>query len=118
MPLNGHCLGMSHDRARRQTMISIDGIYHLKFPVTDLDRSVRFYETVFGARRLTEFDHFTPSGALFAVILDVPGLGTQLQLKLDPAAAAAQRGTTPVAFLIDTVELLHTCIRDLDALKV
>jgi len=99
-------------------MISIDGIYHLKFAVADLERSARFYETVFGAKWLTKDDHFTPEGALFAIILDFPGLGTQLQLKLDPAAAAAQRGTNPVAFLVDTLDRLHSYVRDLDALKV
>jgi catechol 2,3-dioxygenase-like lactoylglutathione lyase family enzyme len=99
-------------------MISIDGIYHLKFAVADLERSARFYETVFGAKWLTELDHFTPQGVLFAIILDFPGLGTQLQLKLDPAAAAAQRGTNPVAFLVDTLAQLHSYVRELDALKV
>jgi catechol 2,3-dioxygenase-like lactoylglutathione lyase family enzyme len=99
-------------------MISIDGIYHLKFPVSDIDRSVRFYETVFGAKRLTELDHFTPEGALFGVILDFPGLGTQLQLKLDRTAAAGYRGTTPVALLVDTLDQLRDCVRRLDELKV
>jgi catechol 2,3-dioxygenase-like lactoylglutathione lyase family enzyme len=54
------------------TRPEIGGIHHLKLPVTDLERSVRWYSDVLGARRLTELDHRRPDGALFAVILDVP----------------------------------------------
>ena len=31
---------------------ALEGVHHLKFAVSDLDRSLRFYEQVFGAQRL------------------------------------------------------------------
>jgi catechol 2,3-dioxygenase-like lactoylglutathione lyase family enzyme len=33
------------------------GIHHIKFAVTDLDRSPRFYEGFLGAKRIAEADH-------------------------------------------------------------
>ena len=32
---------------------SLQGIHHLKFPVSDLDRSLGFYERALGARRVS-----------------------------------------------------------------
>jgi catechol 2,3-dioxygenase-like lactoylglutathione lyase family enzyme len=68
------------------------GIHHLKLPVADLERSIRWYSDALGARRRPELDHRRPDGTLFAVILDVPGLGTALELRLDPATAGALAG--------------------------
>ena len=73
-------------------MPAFDGIHHLKLPVTDLEISTRWYRDVLGATRLTELDHRRPDGTLFAVILDVPNLGTHLELRLDQAMAQALSG--------------------------
>ena len=81
---------------------TIGGIHHLKFPVADLARSIDYYEAVFGARRLTALDHVRPDGSLFAVLLDVPGLGTLLELRLDPTRASAQPGFDPITCTVDT----------------
>ena len=35
----------------------LQGIHHLKLPVSDLDTSLTFYERAFGARRIPEADH-------------------------------------------------------------
>jgi catechol 2,3-dioxygenase-like lactoylglutathione lyase family enzyme len=76
------------------------GIHHLKFPVSDLERSLAFYESAFGARRKPELDHRDASGGLFALILEIPQLGTFLELRKDPRAAAAQRGFDPVSLSV------------------
>jgi catechol 2,3-dioxygenase-like lactoylglutathione lyase family enzyme len=64
------------------------GIHHIKIPVSDLDRSLRFYETAFGATRIPQWDHRSEhDGTLYAYILDFPGLGCKVELRLNPRAA-------------------------------
>ena len=79
---------------------SIVGIHHLKFPVSHLEHSLAFYESAFGARRKPELDHRDAGGKLFAVILEIPQLGTFLELREDSSAAAAQRGFDPVSLSV------------------
>jgi catechol 2,3-dioxygenase-like lactoylglutathione lyase family enzyme len=78
------------------------GLHHLKFPVSDLDASLAFYESALGARRIPAFDHRREDGTVYAVILDVPGLGTYLELLLNRDAAAAQAGFDPVTLAVRT----------------
>jgi len=94
------------------------GIHHLKLPVTDLERSTRWYGAVLGARRLTELDHRRPDGTLFAVILDVPGLGTRLELRLAPATAAALNGYDFLTLAVADRAAVDTWIAHLDVLGV
>ena len=94
------------------------GIHHVKLPVTDLERSTRWYGEVLGAHRLTELDHRRPDGTLFAVILDVPGLGTRLELRLDPATAAALNGYDFLTLAVADRAAVDTWIAHLDALGV
>ena len=81
---------------------TIAGIHHLKFAVSDLARSTAFYEMVFSATRIKALDHVGRDGVLFAVLLDVPGLGTLLELRLDPANALAQSGFDPFTCTVGT----------------
>lgn len=77
------------------------GIHHLKLPVSDLNASLAFYERAFGARRIPEADHRRASdGSLYAYILAVPGLGTALELRLDPERAARHRLFDPVTIAV------------------
>jgi len=71
---------------------TIDGIHHLKFPVSDLATSLRWWERIFGAERDPQFDHITSDGELFGYILDVPGLPRPLELRHNPGAAAHLAG--------------------------
>lgn len=91
------------------------GIHHIKLPVTDLERSVRWYAAVLGASRLTQLDHRRPDGTLFAVILDVPGLGTRLELRLDPATATALAGYEFLTLAVDDRAALDRWITHLDS---
>ncbi|HVZ45731.1 MAG TPA: VOC family protein [Ramlibacter sp.] len=75
------------------------GIHHLKFVVADLEKSRAFYEAAFGTK--TAMDHRKPDGTLFAYILSFPGLGTELEIRLDPAAAKSQKGLDPITLTVD-----------------
>ena len=94
----------------------IIGIHHLKFAVSDLERSLKFYESLFGAKRVRSLDHVTEKGVLFAVILEVPNLGTPLELRHNPVAAAAQRGFDPITLSIENNAALDSWCRHLDEL--
>ena len=100
------------------TIPAIHGLHHLKFAVADLARSTAFYERVFGATRLSKFDHTRPDGTQFAVLLDVPGLGTLLELRLDAAAARAQAGFDPLSCAVATRAELEAWKAHLQALDV
>jgi quinol monooxygenase YgiN/extradiol dioxygenase family protein len=94
------------------------GIHHIKLPVTDLERSTRWYSDVLGARRLTELDHRRPDGTLFAVILDVPGIQGKVELRLDPATAVALKGYDFLTMTIEDRPALDAWIARLDALGI
>ncbi|MER7146427.1 VOC family protein [Streptomyces xanthochromogenes] len=94
------------------------GIHHIKLPVTDLERSARWYGNVLGARRLTELDHRRPDGSLFAVILDAPGLGTRLELRRDPTTATALQGYDFLTLAVDDRAALDDWITHLDTLGI
>jgi catechol 2,3-dioxygenase-like lactoylglutathione lyase family enzyme len=64
------------------------GIHDLKFAVSDLDESLRFYERALGANHVPELDHVRDDGTRFGAVVEVPGLGTVLQLRLDPERSA------------------------------
>jgi catechol 2,3-dioxygenase-like lactoylglutathione lyase family enzyme len=96
----------------------IVGIHHLKFAVADLEKSLKFYESVFGAKRIHSFDHVTERGELFAIIVEFPNLGTPLELRLDPTVAAAQRGFDPITLSIESNAALDSWCDHLDDLRV
>jgi len=77
------------------------GIHHIKFAVTDLDRSLRFYEAFLGAKRIPEADHKrTDDGSLYAYILEVQGLGCPLELQLHPEQAKRHRRFDPLTIAV------------------
>lgn len=78
----------------------LQGVHHLKFPVSDLERSLGFYERALDARRVPEWDHMHQDGTRYAIIMEVPGLGTHLELRLNPEAAERQRGFDPVTIAV------------------
>ena len=54
-----------------------------------------WYERVLGASRIARLDHRDGAGRLFAAVLDVPGLGTLLQLRSDIDTGTDVRGFPP-----------------------
>ncbi|MCU1528094.1 MAG: lactoylglutathione lyase-like lyase [Frondihabitans sp.] len=80
---------------------ALRGIHHLKLAVSDIDVSLDFYERSLGARRIPEADHRRQEdGSLYAVILEIPGLGTLLELRRDPHRADLHRGFDPVTIAV------------------
>jgi catechol-2,3-dioxygenase len=77
------------------------GIHDLKFAVSDLDESLRSYEHALGAKHVPELDHTRDDGTRFAAVIEVPGLGTVLQLRLDPERAGRQAIFDPSAIAMD-----------------
>ncbi|MDQ2959599.1 MAG: VOC family protein [Candidatus Dormibacteraeota bacterium] len=65
------------------------GVHHLKLPVTDLERSIAWYQRTLGYERAIEF---VEQGMLMGVALDHPVGGPQLVLRLDPERARAAAG--------------------------
>ena len=87
-------------RALGVTAPALLGVHHLKFAVSDLDCSLAFYQSALGGQRGAAWGHVHKDGPRYAVILEVPGLGTKLELRLDPAQAAAQRGFDPATIAV------------------
>jgi catechol 2,3-dioxygenase-like lactoylglutathione lyase family enzyme len=82
------------------TRPDLDGIHHLKIPVSDLARSLPWYQQVLGLAVALEFPD--ADGVMRGVAGAVPGLGgTLLALREDPGAAAGVRGFDPVAFAVN-----------------
>lgn len=104
--------------ARTSAIPTPSGIHHIKLPVTDLERSAEWYGAVLGALRLTELDHRRPDGTLFAVVLDVPGLGTRLELRLDPTTAIALEGYEFLTLAVDDRAALDRWITHLNTLGI
>jgi catechol 2,3-dioxygenase-like lactoylglutathione lyase family enzyme len=67
----------------------LDGIHHLKLPVTDLARSLEWYRSRLGYQVKVEF---VEEGTLMGVGLAHPAGGPDLGLRLDPDRARAAAG--------------------------
>lgn len=63
----------------------LDGIHHIKIPVTDLVRSRAWYESRLGYRAGLEF---VEGGQLMGVVLEHPNGGPGLGLRLNPERSA------------------------------
>jgi catechol 2,3-dioxygenase-like lactoylglutathione lyase family enzyme len=68
---------------------ALDGVHHLKLPVTDLARSRAWYESRLGYRTSVEF---VEHGVTMGVAMVHPNGGPQLALRLDPERAVASAG--------------------------
>jgi catechol 2,3-dioxygenase-like lactoylglutathione lyase family enzyme len=63
----------------------LDGIHHVKIPVTDLERSRDWYASRLGYRVDVEFEE---AGRLAGLLLRHPNGGPRLALRLDPGRSA------------------------------
>ena len=94
------------------------GIHNVKFAVSELDRSLQFYQQVFNAERNPAFDHKHEDGSVYAYILDVPNLGSRLELRLNPEEAHKQKGFDPITIAVDDRTALEAWGKYLDELKI
>jgi catechol 2,3-dioxygenase-like lactoylglutathione lyase family enzyme len=96
------------------SMPVLDGIHHLKIPVSDLATSRRWYERVLGLAVGREFadEH---DGVVRGVAGEVPGLGNLgLALRENPEAARGFSGFDPIAFAVADRRALGTWVDHLD----
>ena len=95
--------------------LKIEGLRTLKFAVSDCDRSLAFYETIFGAKRIARADHVDATGKLYAYICEWPAIGTLLDLRLLPAHAAAASRLDVISLAVPTRDNLEAWVKHLDA---
>ncbi len=96
----------------------LKGIHHLKFAVSDLNRSLQFYEEVFHAKRIVEWDHKHADGSIYAYILAIPGLGTYLELRLNAEHAEKHRLFNVLTIAVEDRVALEQWANFLDTLNV
>jgi catechol 2,3-dioxygenase-like lactoylglutathione lyase family enzyme len=101
-----------------RTRPNFDGIHHLKVAVSDVRRSDEFYARALGAERIDGYDRYDAAGRLTSVILEIPGLGTPFELRLNPTAAAAHAGFDPVTFSVDSRRDLEAWAAHFDSVGV
>jgi len=94
--------------------LEFTGVHHVTIPVTDLQASLSWFETCLTAKRLERFDHHDEGGVVFAVILQLPGHGPIVELRVDPTVANAVTGYMPVAFGVRDLDELGRWISHLD----
>ena len=96
----------------------VAGLHHMKFAVSDCDRALAFYQSVFGAQRIARADHRDAAGTIYAYICDMPGWGTKLDLRLSAGHAGSARRFDPVTLDIADRAALADWVVHLDALGV
>ena len=91
----------------------LDGIHHVKLPVSDLNRSRAWYESRLGYRLATEF---IEDGTVMGVALAHPNGGPDLALRLNPELAARAAGFDYFAIGVPDKATIDRLARRLDEL--
>lgn len=89
------------------------GIHHVKFPVTDLTRSVDWYSRVFGLTVQMEFRD-EEDGPVMGVVFE-PSDGVCVGLRQNREAARGIAGFDPVALAVADRAALESWVAHLDA---
>lgn len=98
--------------------LALAGVHHLKYPVSDLARSLDWWERALDAERQPHWDHHLPDGTLFAYIIQVPGVPYPIELRLAGGSAAALSGFDPLTFAVETHADLQRWAARLDAVGI
>ncbi|WP_151901807.1 VOC family protein [Tsukamurella tyrosinosolvens] len=97
----------------------LNGIHHLKLPVTDLIGTQQWWDSFLGAKRVTELDHVDPqTGALFGIVLEIPGVHVPIELRLARGPAMAIAGFDPITFAAADREALRELIQRANRLQI
>lgn len=91
----------------------LDGVHHLKLPVSDLNRSRAWYESRLGYQVATEF---VEDGTVMGLALAHPNGGPTLALRLNPDLAARAAGFDYFSIGVPTKVAIETLARRLTAL--
>lgn len=95
----------------------LDGVHHVKFPVSDLKASTAWYERVLGFR--VEIEFADEDGTVRGVAGSAPGLGNVgLALRENPEVAKGISGYDPVSFGIADRAAADAWVAWLDELGV
>lgn len=95
--------------------VVLHGLHHLKLPVGDLDRSVRWYADVLGYALAQDF---VEDGVRMGVLLHHPRGGPPLALRLDPDRARAASGFDYFTIGMDDRDAVVALAERLDRLGV
>jgi catechol 2,3-dioxygenase-like lactoylglutathione lyase family enzyme len=93
------------------TTPALDGIHHLKLPVTDLERSFAWYQHRLGYEVLHEF---VEDGVRMGISMQHPNGGPDLALRRDPARAEAAAGFDYFAIGVPGKEAIDALAAKLD----
>ncbi|MGI5128456.1 VOC family protein [Pseudonocardia sp. CA-107938] len=91
---------------------ALDGVHHLKLPVTDLARSLAWYRRVLGYRIEVEF---VEEGRLAGLAMAHPAGGPPIALRHDPEWAARAAGFDHFAIAVASEEAMRALAARLDA---
>jgi catechol 2,3-dioxygenase-like lactoylglutathione lyase family enzyme len=91
----------------------LDGVHHVKLPVSNLNRSRAWYETRLGYQPGTEF---IENGTVMGVVMMHPNGGPDLGLRLDPERAARAAGFDYFSIGVPTKAALEALAGRLTAL--
>ena len=94
---------------------TIQGIHHVKVPVTNLATSRQFYEALFGLAMLREFPD--GDGVVRGVAYQPVG-GVSLALREDPERAIALAGYDLLAFAVERAAGIDAWVARLDSLGI
>ncbi|KAJ7767031.1 hypothetical protein DFH07DRAFT_808979 [Mycena maculata] len=79
------------------------GIDHLKIPTNSILTKLEFYTRILPFKHLAHFDHRrADSGEIFGVIIQHAPTDLLIELRLNPAHAAAQRGWDAITWSVET----------------
>jgi catechol 2,3-dioxygenase-like lactoylglutathione lyase family enzyme len=99
------------------TRPALDGLFGVKLPVTDLARSLRWYQDVFGFEVYLEFPD--DDGVVRGVGAHVAGLGDMaVALRENPEVARGIAGFDPVIWAVPDQSALEEWVAHLDALGI
>jgi catechol 2,3-dioxygenase-like lactoylglutathione lyase family enzyme len=91
----------------------LDGVHHVKLPVSDLNRSRAWYASRLGYQAGTEF---VENGTVMGVVMAHPNGGPDLGLRLDPELAARAAGFDYFSIGVPTKAALEALAERLTAL--
>ncbi|RSM97169.1 glyoxalase [Nonomuraea sp. WAC 01424] len=96
-------------------MTLLNGLHHVKLPVSDVHKSLEWYRRVLGLDVAIEF---VEDGVLRGVALSDAGHTLMIALREAPERAGGWTGFDPIALAVPTLQALRSWSEHLDALNV
>jgi hypothetical protein len=90
------------DTPRPSMPSSFKGINHLKLPCHSLKKTHDFYTRIFPFTPLPQYNHYTPTHALFATMITHAPSNLIVEIRYSPTEASAQKGWDPITWGVGT----------------